>query len=124
MPALDLAVLLREHVMPALVDRGALGRDERPVVAEPRSPASARRQAPPGPGRVAVRATPPVFAPAGHEPGGPQEPDADPAVHLHIDQVLVTRAPAPTPPPPAPPPRALRRTVDHAAYLARRRERP
>jgi hypothetical protein len=123
-PALDLAALLREHVVPALVDRGALSRDERAVVAEPASAAAARRQDPPQPGTVAVRATPAAaMAPARGQPEELPARDADPAVHLHIDQVVVTRAPPPTPPAPAPPPRAARRTVDHAAYLARRRER-
>jgi hypothetical protein len=124
-PTLDLAALLRDHVVPALVDRGALGRDERPIIAEPASAATARRHEPPRPGTVAVRATPATAAAAaGHEPEELPARDADPAVHLHIDQVLVTRAPPPAPPPPAPAPRAARRTVDHAAYLARRRERP
>lgn len=124
-PALDLAALLREHVVPALVDRGAVSRDERPVVAEPHSAAGARRQDPPRPGTVAVHATPPaISAPARLQLGDPEERDGSPAVHLHIDRVVVTRAAPPAPPAPASPPRAPRRTVDHAAYLARRRERP
>ena len=124
-PALDLAALLREHVVPALVDRGAVSRDERPVVAEPHSAAGARRQDPPRPGTVGR-----ARDPAGHlrarapQLGDPEERDGSPAVHLHIDRVVVTRAAPPAPPAPASPPRAPRRTVDHAAYLARRRERP
>jgi hypothetical protein len=51
------------------------------------------------------------------ETAGPPAPGRPPEVHVHIDRVTVTRAP--TPPPPAPP----RSTVDHDAYLARRRER-
>ena len=124
-PALDLAALLRDHVVPALVERGAVSRDERPVVAAPSGAAAVRGRGAPRPGTIGVRATPAVVAaPARAEPGEPRERDADPAVHLHIDRVVVTRAPAPAPPQPAPPPRPPRRTVDHAAYLARRRERP
>ena len=86
----------------------------------------ARRQDPPAPGTVAVRATPAaVAAPDAPRPGRRRgRARRGPAVHLHIDRVVVTRAPPPAPPAPAPPPRAPRRTVDHAAYLARRRERP
>jgi hypothetical protein len=113
---------LRDHVMPALVDRGVVSRAERPVVEPPRPAAATHRPQAPRPGSVAVRATAP--ATVSHEVAEP--PDArgpDPTVHLHIDRVLVTRAPAPAPPAPAPP-RPQRRTVDHDAYLARRRERP
>jgi hypothetical protein len=116
----DLAALLREHVMPALVERGVVSREERAVVAEPSNAAPAPRNDPPDPGTVTVRATPPAASePAEERPAQPSEQ----AVHLHIDRVVVTRAPAPAPPP-APAPRPPRRTVDHAAYLARRRERP
>jgi hypothetical protein len=118
----ELAVLLREHVVPALVERRVVSREERVVVAEPSNAAPPPRQAAPGPGTVSVRATPPAATPP--EPAG-QRPAhrSEPTVQLHIDRVVVTRAPAPTPPP-APVPRPPRRTVDHAAYLARRRERP
>jgi hypothetical protein len=70
---------------------------------------------------------------AGHVTGLPSAPpDAalddplarrpPPDVHVHIDRVVVTRAPsppAPPPPPPAPAPRPAS-TVDHDDYLARR----
>lgn len=105
--------------MPALVERGVVSREERAVVAEPSTAAPAPRNDPPSPGTVTVRATPPAASePAEERPAQPSEQ----AVHLHIDRVVVTRAPAPAPPP-APAPRPPRRTVDHAAYLARRRER-
>ena len=103
-PVPDLAVLLREHVVPALVDRGVVSRDERAVVAG-RPAAPAPRRAPPRPGHRAVRATPPA-APAPSSPAEPPARRSEPDVHLHIDRVVVTRAPAPAPPqPPAPPPR-------------------
>jgi hypothetical protein len=111
-PALDLHTLLREHVVPALVDRGVVKRDEEPVDAPAQGPTI------PPPGKFAVEARhvaglpPPLDA----ETAGPSAPDRPPEVHVHIDRVMVTRAP---PPPPEPP----RSTVDHDAYLARRRER-
>jgi hypothetical protein len=114
----DVAALLRDHVVPALADRGELDRGERPRIVRGR----AGRPVPPAgtiavaPGRVDVRGTP-------LPPAGSGDAPAPPEVHVHIDRVVVTRAPAAPPaPPPAEPPPGV--GADHAAYLARRRERP
>jgi hypothetical protein len=114
---MDVAALLRDYVVPALADRGELDRGERPRIVARR----ADRPAPPAgtiavaPGRIEVRGTP-------VPPAGPGDAPARPEVHVHIDRVVVTRAPAAAAaPPPAPPPGA---GAGHAAYLARRRERP
>jgi len=107
-PAVDVVTLLREHVVPVLVERGVVSRRERPVVA------AARPSAPPRPGTVSVA---PV-APAQVEPAAPEA--GPPQVNVTIGRVEVTRAPSPRPPTaPAAPPRPS--TVDHDAYLARRR---
>ncbi|MFG3577591.1 hypothetical protein [Micromonospora chersina] len=110
----DLARLLRERLGPALIARRAVEPGERLVFVDRPAPAGT----PPRPGTAEVRTGPIRPAPAG--PTGTAE-DPPPAgdVHLHIDRVVVTRAPSPPPPAPAPP---ARTTVDHAAYLARRRE--
>jgi hypothetical protein len=116
-PEVDVAALLRDHVVPALADRGDVDRGERPRIVARR----AELPAPPAgtiavaPGRADVRRT-------AVPPASPGSAPARPEVHVHIDRVMVTRAPAaPAPPPPEPPPGA---GADHAAYLARRRERP
>ncbi|WP_433288015.1 hypothetical protein [Micromonospora sp. CA-244673] len=109
----DLARLLRERLGPALIARRAVEPGERLVFVD----RPVRAGAPPRPGTAEVRTGP--IRPAPGSPGTAE--DAPPAgdVHLHIDRVVVTRAPAPPPPaPPTPPPS----TVDHTAYLARRRE--
>ncbi|MET8909974.1 hypothetical protein [Micromonospora sp. NPDC004551] len=110
----DLARLLRERLGPALIARRAVAPGERLVFVDRPAPASP----PPRPGTAEVRTGP--IRPA-HTPPPGTAADAPPSgdVHLHIDRVVVTRAPAP--PPPAPPPPAPS-TVDHTAYLARRRE--
>ncbi|GGR76816.1 hypothetical protein GCM10010169_21250 [Micromonospora fulviviridis] len=110
----DLARLLRERLGPALTARRAVEPGERLVFVDRPAPAGA----PPRPGTAEVRTGPVRPAPA--TPPGTAG-DAPPAVdvHLHIDRVVVTRAPTPPPPAPAPPAKS---TVDHAAYLARRRE--
>lgn len=114
-PDLDLAALLRDQVFAALVDRGAVPARERPVVVPPGKRATAPR-----PGTAAIRAE---GVSAGRGPNRSARDDTAAAgpsnVHLHIDRVSVTRA---APPAPAPAP-ATRPSVDHAAYLARRRER-
>jgi len=115
----DLAGLLRRHVVPALVDRGVVDRDEKPVDRPAHGPAS------PPPGRFMVEARD-VAAPRPHpnsETDIPRAADTPPDVHVHIDRVVVTRAPGPPPPPTPPPSPPPRSTVDHDAYLARRRER-
>ena len=86
--------------MPVLVERRAVERRERPVVAS--------RPAVPRPGTVSVAPLDVVTE------------DEAPQVNVSIGRVVVTRAPAP----PAPAPSARPTTVDHDAYLARRRARP
>jgi hypothetical protein len=105
-------------LVPALVDRGVVERDEKPVDAPAHGPVS------PPAGKFMVQAgnvaalTPPPKA----EVDTPRASDAPADVHVHIDRVVVTRAPGPPPPPAPPPPTPPRSTVDHEAYLARRRE--
>ncbi|MFI6329645.1 hypothetical protein ACIBBG_15250 [Micromonospora chersina] len=110
----DLARLLRERLGPALVARRAVEPGERLVFVDRPAPAGT----PPRPGAAEVRTGPIRPAPA-VPPGAAEDPPPAGDVHLHIDRVVVTRAPSPPPPAPAPPARS---TVDHAAYLARRRE--
>ncbi|MFG1658463.1 hypothetical protein ACGFIY_18250 [Micromonospora chersina] len=110
----DLARLLRERLGPALVARRAVEPGERLVFVDRPAPAGT----PPRPGTAEVRTGPVRPAPAA-PPGAAEDPPPAGDVHLHIDRVVVTRAPSPPPPAPAPPARS---TVDHAAYLARRRE--
>ncbi|PPS67826.1 MULTISPECIES: hypothetical protein [Streptomyces] len=124
---LDLAELLRRHVFPALAAHGALEPGDVPELVEPASPSApptGRRTPAPGavtvqPGVMSVRQ--PV-AEAPRDTGAPERPVPS-EVHVHIDRLTVTRTanPAPPPPPPAAPRR--RSVSDHAAYLARRRER-
>jgi hypothetical protein len=92
--------LLREHVVPVLVERRAIERRERPVVAD--------RPAVPRPGTVSVA------------PVDVSSEDEAPQVNVNIGRVVVTRPQPPAPPAPSPRPT----TVDHDAYLARRRTRP
>lgn len=88
-----------------------------------RKPPSPRR------GTAVVRADGVVTTPRATLAGDPAHPPAatpspaapSPTVHVHIDRVSVTRAPSPAARPSAPAP--ARPLVDHAAYLARRRER-
>lgn len=110
----DLARLLRERLGPALIARRAVEPGERLVFVDRPAPAGT----PPRPGTAEVRTGPVRPAPAG-PPGAAEDPPPPGDVHLHIDRVVVTRAPSPPPSAPAPPARS---TVDHAAYLARRRE--
>ncbi|GHJ54717.1 hypothetical protein Nm8I071_40240 [Nonomuraea sp. TT08I-71] len=110
----DLARLLRERLGPALIARRAVEPGERLVFVDRPAPAGT----PPRPGTAEVRTGPVRPVPAA-PPGAAEEPPPPGDVHLHIDRVVVTRAPSPPPPAPAPPARS---TVDHAAYLARRRE--
>jgi hypothetical protein len=129
-PVPDLATLLRTHVLPHLADRGAVSRDEIVVVDDTPNGSPARRRDPPGTGTVSVRTG--QVRSHGSEASGPRADrgapagSAAPEVNVHIDRVVVTRAPAPpsTPAPvPAPTPRSGRTRVDHAGYLTRRRER-
>lgn len=124
---LDLAELLRRHVLPTLTERAVIERNEVPVLGEPSSPeAVGPRPAPPPPagtavvraGRMSVRHPgKAVGAEVLSVPGGESG-----EVHVHIDRVTVTRAPAPVAPVPSAPTAKPRPRSDHAAYLARRRE--
>ena len=148
-PTVDLADLVRRHVLPALVTRGLLSsRDHVDVVTETPQLASDDRTNPrarvrpagaPRSATVTVAASPArqaVDRPAAHPSAGqpdpqrraaaaaaqPPSPSGLPQVHVHIDRVVVARpAPAPRPVEPAPSQRP-RPQADHDAYLARRRE--
>ncbi|MEQ4208804.1 hypothetical protein [Actinopolymorpha sp. B9G3] len=129
-PVPDLATLLRTHVLPHLADRGAVSRDEIVVVDDTPNGSPARHRDPPAAGTVSVRTG--QVRSHGSEASGPRADRGAPAgraapeVNVHIDRVVVTRAPAPppTPAPVSPPtPRSGRTRVDHAGYLTRRRER-
>jgi hypothetical protein len=136
LPAVDLADLLRTHVLRALVARGLVGRGDRVEVTEAPRPSRGDQappvpKRPPRPGTVTVAASPPRRT-VGRGPGdpgarprtaaaGPRAPSGPPEVHVHIDRVVVARAPAARPAEPAPAQRS-RPGADHDAYLARRRE--
>lgn len=120
-PPPDLGEILRDHVVPALVRGGDVTPRERPGLVLPRSPAAP--PAPPAPGTLTVVAGQ-VDVRHGEEPDAPRARTpgaAAPQTSVHIDRVVVTRAPAPVPPPAPPAPRQRPR-VDHQAYLARRRD--
>ena len=122
----DVTMLLREPVMALLRARGAVGPHERPLVRE--ADAAPDAEVDPAPGTVVlqpvsttVREVPrPGNAVPERRRPPPAVPTGPPHVQVHIDRVLVTRAPVKPPTPEAPPRRS---TVDHEAYLARRRER-
>ncbi len=120
-PPVDVIALVRDHVVPALRRAGLLGHDEGPPSVIRRAgtgpaPPSDRPAAEFGDVRVAPAPQP---LPVDH---GRRQPAAPP-VTVHIGTITVTRPTAAAPPPaPAPSPRR-RGDVDHAAYLARRRER-
>lgn len=124
---LDLAELLRRHVFPALAANGVLEPGEVPELVEPCSPSAppaGRRTPAPGavtvqPGVMSIRQS---VAEAATSVGVPERV-ASPEVHVHIDRITVTRAAPPAPPPPAPAAPRHSSVSDHAAYLARRRER-
>jgi hypothetical protein len=105
----DLAALLREQVFAALAERGSVPEGLTPVV----STTPTRRA--PRPGTAALHAE-------GVRIDQPTEQAAAGDVHVHIARVSVTQ-PAPPPPPRVSRSETVRRTVDHQAYLARRRER-
>ncbi|MFM9595524.1 hypothetical protein ACKI1J_24705 [Streptomyces scabiei] len=118
---IDLPTLLRAHVLPALAAHGVVEPDETPVLAE--GPVHGTDDTP-APGTVAVR--PLGLRPPAAEPVRPAPARAEharrasaPPVHVHIGQIVVTKAPQAQPPVPAPPPRRAPST-DHAAYRARR----
>ena len=107
----DLAALLREEVFSALVERGSVQPGVTPVVQSTHSPRTPR------PGTAAVRA----------EGVRVEEPTGSAAVtpgdiHVTIARVTVAQAPA-SPAPRVSRSESVRRSVDHQAYLTRRRER-
>ncbi|HET6856788.1 MAG TPA: hypothetical protein VFH94_06810 [Streptomyces sp.] len=130
MGPIDLPTLLKDHVLPALVARGVVARDETPALTEGPNPDAPDA---PAPGTVTVRpvgvrlppAEPVRSPPVGRARSAPGErarrAASSPSVHVHIGQVVVTRPPA-VPPPPAPSPPGPSASTDHAAYLARREE--
>ena len=109
----DPLVLVRERVVPVLVEAGVLGATEDVEVIDAAEPPAGPQK------RRAVRLRVDTPRPthlhrAGPEPRNNRVPD----IHVHIGRIEVTRPAAP-PPPPA---RPTAPAVDHAAYLARRRE--
>ncbi|MGE2722349.1 hypothetical protein [Mycolicibacterium celeriflavum] len=113
----DPLVLVREQVVPVLVDAGVLVSDERPAVVDAETTV-----APPEPGEVQLRVE-------SHERPEPAPPDSAPEpllptadIHVHIDRIDVVR-PQPEPPPEPKRSAPRPRLVDHAEYLARRRDR-
>jgi hypothetical protein len=122
-PDLDPVWLIREHVLPVLVERGALGR-EQPADVLSRAQAAA-------PGRTVAAVTAGRVTRTGPALRGSAVP---PEVHVHIDRIEVHHpptpaaaarpAPRPGQAPPQRPARPARRppAADLSAYLARRRE--
>ena len=110
-PPINLAELLRNEVFAALAERGVVRRDERPVLDASRS----TRPPPRGTARLWADGVQVEQPSAGAAPGTD-------GVTVHIDRVSVSRAAEKTPRRAARAP-TRRVTVDHAAYLARRRER-
>ena len=117
-PAPDPIVIVRDRVVPVLVQAGVVDAAEEVEVvhAAPGAPGGVSA------GRgVQLRVDPPQPRHPRHDGSPPGRP---PDVHVHIGRIEVIRAPAPPPaPPPAAPARRSAPAVDHAAYLARRRER-
>jgi hypothetical protein len=124
----DPIALVREHVVPVLVDAGVLGDDEKADVVDAADPR------PPSPPSMAGRHGVHLRVDTTSPPGSPRRdvPGLDgrtargsagmPDVHVHIGRIEVVRPPVP--PPAASPVRATASTAvrEHAAYLARRRE--
>lgn len=106
----DLATLLREQVFNALTDRGSVPSGVTPVVATSSTPRTPRV------GTATVRADGVRI----EQPAVEAATSGD--VHVHIARVTVTQPPSP-PAPRVSRSETVRRSVDHQAYLARRRER-
>jgi hypothetical protein len=106
----DLAALLREQVFNALTDRGSVRSGVTPVVATSSTPRTPRV------GTATVRADGVRI----DQPAVEAATSGD--VHVHIARVTVTQPPSP-PAPRVSRSETVRRSVDHQAYLARRRER-
>ena len=113
----DPLVLVRDRVVPVLVDAGVLGATEDIEVVDAAEPEPAVPQA-----RRDVRLRVDTPRPTHRRRAGPDSREGRvPDIHVHIGRIEVSRPAAP-PPPPAPV-RRVPPAVDHAAYLARRRER-
>lgn len=117
---IDLPTLLRTHVLPALAARGVVEPGETAVLAE--GPVRGTDDTP-APGTVTVRplgVRPPPAEPVRPTPARAElaRRAAAPPVHVHIGEIVVTKAPSAPPPVPAPSRRA--QSTDHAAYRARR----
>ncbi|MEU2030798.1 hypothetical protein [Nocardia amamiensis] len=119
-PVPDVTELLREHLVPLLMARRVIEQSERVVVVERAADAPAPRR-PLRPGVVEVSHTP-VAPNSPHTAEPPPDSTPAPTVSLHIDRIVVDRGQAPQRSRPAP--RPTPSTIDHDAYLARRRERP
>jgi hypothetical protein len=117
-PAPDPIVIVRDRVVPVLVQAGVLDAAEEVEVVNAAAGAPAGVGADRG---VQLRVDPPQPR---HPRRDTSPPGRPPDVHVHIGRIEVVRAPAP---PPSPPPAASAHrgapAADHAAYLARRRER-
>ncbi|MFD7324213.1 hypothetical protein ACFV9D_24465 [Streptomyces sp. NPDC059875] len=133
-PVPDLLELVREHVVPALVERGLIAPGARPAVRRADEEPSGPDVSPDRPTVVAGRLR--ISSVPESDPAWPQPGPGD--VHVHIDRIEVhpSHPPAPSPPPqpppsappPAPPPaagpaaaRPAAPHVDLDAYLAARR---
>jgi hypothetical protein len=127
----DPLAVVREHVVPKLMDTGVLGAMEDVEVIDAHAPHPPLPASVPGRPRVQLRVEVPPRSGTGRRepargdarasPGSIRMPD----VHLHIGRIEVVRPaapPSPGHPAPAAPARRPAAPVDHAAYLARRRE--
>ena len=110
----DTEVLVREHIVPVLVEREVVPGD-----AEARFAAPDRPHSRPARGQVVISTSRPEAMAGSTRMDGASEPPT-PQVHVHIDRVEVVRPAAERPARPAPA-RPARPQVDHVAYLARRR---
>lgn len=110
-PVPDPVTLVREHVVPVLVDSGMFRPGERFDVPDPDRPSR-----PADPQATRLLMSPPRISQSDRTqtPSSPAQP-AD--VHVHIDRIEVVRPAAPTTPLPT---RRPVPPVDHKAYLAKR----
>ncbi len=125
----DPFAVVRDRVVPVLVEAGVLGADEEVQVVHAAAPKPASEVTTAASRRgVQLRVDTADTAGENRRDGANPEPwkapGSVPDIHVHIGRIEVIRAPAPPPPSPALPARVHRTTpaVDHAGYLARRRE--
>lgn len=123
--------LVREQLVPALVEGGVLAPTERNAHVEDASTADAADSAvPPHQVRQATVRVDPVRtwrvsnSPVPPPVSSPTPVPAAPTVAVSIGNVTVSRPAAPSPPAIARQPRARVSDIDHGAYLARRRLAP